>query len=154
MERLHAYLREHATGDLLPWRCQVAAAERFHLSLAAVEETILEMGLLPARYQRNRQAFTTAQQLQLFRSRVAVIGCGGQSGGTFHGLGKGVRRLASCDVKFKDKADDKSFYTDYRKVLERSGLAAQYSSGDEEDRARPLLLGGRIRGRRCGPGRS
>ena len=80
MECLSDYLRDHAEGDLLPWRCQVEAATRFSLSLARAEEAILELGLLPARYQRNRQAFTTGQQLQLFRSRVAVIGCGGLGG--------------------------------------------------------------------------
>jgi len=53
---------------------------------------------------------------------AALIGCGGQGGGTFRGLGPNVRRLASCDVRFKDKADDKTFYTDYRKVLERKDI--------------------------------
>ncbi len=52
----------------------------------------------------------------------ALIGCGGRGNGTFGGLGKGVRRLASCDVKFRDKADDKTFYTDYRRVLERKDI--------------------------------
>jgi len=37
----------------------------------------------------------------------ALIGCGGRGGGTFGCLGPGVRRLASCDVKYKDRADDK-----------------------------------------------
>ena len=52
----------------------------------------------------------------------ALIGCGGRGNGTFGCLGPGVRRLASCDVRFKDKADDKTFYTDYRKVLERKDI--------------------------------
>jgi myo-inositol 2-dehydrogenase/D-chiro-inositol 1-dehydrogenase len=52
----------------------------------------------------------------------ALIGCGGRGGGTFGCLGPGVRRLASCDVRFKDKADDKTIYTDYRKVLERKDI--------------------------------
>jgi predicted dehydrogenase len=52
----------------------------------------------------------------------ALIGCGGRGGGTFGCLGPGVRRLASCDVKFKDTADDKTIYTDYRKVLERKDI--------------------------------
>ncbi|HLO27044.1 MAG TPA: HesA/MoeB/ThiF family protein [Geobacteraceae bacterium] len=98
MERLHAYLHEHAEGDLLPWRCQVAAAEQFHLSLAAVEDVVLEMGLLPARYQRNRHAFTTAEQLQLFRSRVAVIGCGGLGGYVIEELARlGVGEIIAVD---------------------------------------------------------
>ncbi len=52
----------------------------------------------------------------------ALIGCGGRGGSTFEGLGRNVRRLASCDVRFKDKADDKPIYTDYRKVLERKDI--------------------------------
>ncbi|MGA2032085.1 MAG: Gfo/Idh/MocA family oxidoreductase, partial [Thermoguttaceae bacterium] len=52
----------------------------------------------------------------------ALIGCGGRGGATFDGLGKGVRMLAQCDVRFKDKANDKTVYTDFRKVLERKDI--------------------------------
>jgi predicted dehydrogenase len=51
-----------------------------------------------------------------------LIGCGGRGNGTFKGLGPGVRRLASCDVKYKDRADNKTFYTDYRYVLDRKDI--------------------------------
>jgi molybdopterin-synthase adenylyltransferase len=98
MECLTDYLRDHAEGDLLPWRCQVEAATRFRLSLARAEEAILELGLLPARYQRNRQAFTTGQQQQLFRSRVAVIGCGGLGGYIIEELARlGVGKIVAVD---------------------------------------------------------
>jgi predicted dehydrogenase len=52
----------------------------------------------------------------------ALIGCGGRGGGTFQGLGDGVRKLAMCDVKFKDKADNQMYYTDFRRVLERKDI--------------------------------
>ena len=52
----------------------------------------------------------------------ALIGCGGRGDGTFEGLGPGVRRLAECDVKFKDTADNKTIYTDFRRVLERKDI--------------------------------
>lgn len=52
----------------------------------------------------------------------ALIGCGGRGGSTFGGLGPGVKMLAQCDVKFKGKADDKTIYTDFRKVLERKDI--------------------------------
>jgi myo-inositol 2-dehydrogenase/D-chiro-inositol 1-dehydrogenase len=52
----------------------------------------------------------------------ALIGCGGRGGGTFGCLGPGVRRLASCDVKFKDRCDNKEYYTDYRRLLERKDI--------------------------------
>ena len=52
----------------------------------------------------------------------ALIGCGGRGRGTFGCLGKGVRMLAQCDVKFKDRADNKTIYTDFRRVLERDDI--------------------------------
>ncbi|MFW6171949.1 MAG: Gfo/Idh/MocA family protein, partial [Planctomycetota bacterium] len=52
----------------------------------------------------------------------ALIGCGGRGNGTFKGLGDNVRRLAMCDVKFKDRADGKMYYTDFRRVLERPDI--------------------------------
>ncbi|MBE0596616.1 MAG: hypothetical protein IH614_05040 [Desulfuromonadales bacterium] len=55
---LSAFLSAQARGDLLPWRSQVSAAERFGIHLGQVETAALELGLLPARYQRNRQTIT------------------------------------------------------------------------------------------------
>ena len=52
----------------------------------------------------------------------ALIGCGGRGKGTFGCLGPDVEMRAQCDVKFKDKADNKVFYTDFRRVLERDGI--------------------------------
>lgn len=52
----------------------------------------------------------------------ALIGCGGRGKGTFGCLGPNVRKLAECDVKFKDKADNKTVYTDFRRVLERDDI--------------------------------
>ena len=52
----------------------------------------------------------------------ALIGCGGRGRGTFGCLGKGVRLLAQCDVKFKNRADNKTYYTDFRRVLERKDI--------------------------------
>ncbi len=52
----------------------------------------------------------------------ALIGCGGRGKGTFKCLGPGVRMLAQCDVKFKNKADNKTIYTDFRRVLERDDI--------------------------------
>ena len=52
----------------------------------------------------------------------ALIGCGGRGPGTFGCLGPGVRRLASCDVKFKDRCDNKEYYVDFRLLLERQDI--------------------------------
>jgi molybdopterin/thiamine biosynthesis adenylyltransferase len=98
MDRLVEYLRMHAEDDLVTWSCQAAAAELFHLSLGRVEQVILEQGLLPARYQRNQQGISTAQQLELFRSRVAVVGCGGLGGYVIEELARlGVGEIIAVD---------------------------------------------------------
>src|SRR5262245_20657999 len=54
----------------------------------------------------------------------ALIGCGGRGPGTYSDMCKGldVKLLAQCDVKFLDKADNKTFYTDFRRVLERKDI--------------------------------
>ncbi|HUU12028.1 MAG TPA: Gfo/Idh/MocA family oxidoreductase [Phycisphaerae bacterium] len=52
----------------------------------------------------------------------ALIGCGGRGPGTFGGLGPNVKRLASCDVKFLGRADDKEVYSDFRRVLDRKDI--------------------------------
>jgi len=99
MQEVQSYIVSHADGDLLAWRHQVDAAERFGLSLAEVETAILEAGLLPARYQRNRRMLSTAQQMQLFRSRVGVIGCGGLGGYILEQLARlGVGHIVAIDA--------------------------------------------------------
>ena len=77
---LSSYLLSHARGDLVSWRVQHDAAQDYRLSISQVEEAILEQGLLPARYQRNRQTISTLNQLRLHRSTAVVIGCGGLGG--------------------------------------------------------------------------
>jgi predicted dehydrogenase len=52
----------------------------------------------------------------------ALIGCGGRGPGTFQGLGENVRMLARCDVRFVDQADNKTIYSDFRRVLERKDI--------------------------------
>lgn len=98
MKELQAFLQDQAAGDLLPWTAQLAAAQHFKAPLARVEETALAEGLLPARYQRNRRAISVEQQLTLFRSRVAVIGCGGLGGYVIEELARlGVGTITAID---------------------------------------------------------
>jgi len=98
MEELNQFLREQVEGDLFPWRSQVEASERFGVTLSRVEEAALVLGFLPARYQRNRQAISVGQQLTLFRSRVAVIGCGGLGGYVIEELARlGVGTIVAID---------------------------------------------------------
>ncbi|HUS91627.1 MAG TPA: Gfo/Idh/MocA family oxidoreductase [Phycisphaerae bacterium] len=57
---------------------------------------------------------------------AALIGCGGRGGGTFSDLSGrhklNIKQLALCDVKFLDKADNKKYYTDFRRVVERKDI--------------------------------
>lgn len=95
---LQQYLHENATGDLVPWKCQVECADRFSLTVADVEGLILDAGLLPARYQRNRNTFSIEQQCKLFHSCVAVIGCGGLGGHIIESLARlGVGKIVAVD---------------------------------------------------------
>ncbi|HEY5975871.1 MAG TPA: ThiF family adenylyltransferase, partial [Geobacteraceae bacterium] len=98
MTSVAAYLRDLAVDDLFPWSAQLAAADRFGVPVSVVEELALAVGLLPARYQRNRQTITASQQLTLFRSRVAVVGCGGLGGYVIEELGRlGVGTIVAID---------------------------------------------------------
>ena len=60
---------------------------------------------------------------------AALIGCGGRGPGTLAGMSKqffdlGIKvdLLARCDVRFLDKADNKTVYSDFRRVLERKDI--------------------------------
>ncbi len=98
MDGVEDYLRAHASGDLLPWSAQVEAGHQFGLPLCQIEEAALAIGLLPARYQRNRQGITVSQQHCLFLSRVAVIGCGGLGGYVIEELARlGVGTIIAID---------------------------------------------------------
>jgi molybdopterin/thiamine biosynthesis adenylyltransferase len=98
MENILTFIQERATDGLLPWAAQRDAAELFGRSCGAVEELALENGIFPARYQRNRSMISLAEQLQLFRSRVAVIGCGGLGGYIIEELARlGVGRIVAVD---------------------------------------------------------
>jgi len=53
---------------------------------------------------------------------AALIGCGGRGNGTFNSMGLPAKKLAICDVKFVGRADNKTVYTDFRRVLERKDI--------------------------------
>lgn len=98
MGQLKAYLKAHAVDGLVSLACQEDAARRFEVSFAKVEAAILEQGLCPARYQRNRQTVTCAGQLTLLGSTVAVIGCGGLGGYLIEELARlGVGTIVAID---------------------------------------------------------
>ncbi|AJE02734.1 HesA/MoeB/ThiF family protein [Geobacter pickeringii] len=95
---LHDFITAAATADLLPWAAQATAAARFGLTVGQVEEAALARGLMPARYQRNRQTITVEKQLRLFRSRAVIIGSGGLGGYLVEELARlGVGNLVVID---------------------------------------------------------
>ncbi|HEY3309968.1 MAG TPA: HesA/MoeB/ThiF family protein [Desulfuromonadaceae bacterium] len=92
------FIQQQLSDGLLSWSAQNAAAEKFGCSHAAVEEVALLNGIFPARYQRNRNMISIAEQLLLFRSRIAVIGCGGLGGYIIEELARlGVGRIVAID---------------------------------------------------------
>jgi len=98
MGTLPIFVRDHASDRLLSWHDQLEAARRYGVSPAQVEEVALERGITPARYQRNRKTLSAADQLTLFRSRVAVIGCGGLGGYVLEELARlGVGTIIAVD---------------------------------------------------------
>ncbi len=92
------FLRSRAVDGFIPWAAQRKAAAAFDLTEREVEETALNLNLLPLRYRRNQQTISTDQQLRLFSSRVAVIGCGGLGGYVLEILARlGIGTLKAVD---------------------------------------------------------
>lgn len=98
MASLQSFLVNHAEDSLVSWSNQSKAADQYGVTVAEVENVILETGLLPARYYRNQNIITNAQQLQLFRSTVTLIGAGGLGGYILEQLARlGVGQIVLID---------------------------------------------------------
>jgi molybdopterin/thiamine biosynthesis adenylyltransferase len=98
MESLSECLLARAENGLIHLSVQTWAVQNFGLTFSAVEEAILELYLLPARYRRNQRSLSCRQQLSLFRGKVAVIGCGGLGGYIIEELARlGVGHITVID---------------------------------------------------------
>lgn len=98
LRELTQFLLDQATDGLLPFAAQTEAARRYSRTIAEVEKISLTNGILPARYQRNREMISVKQQLTLFRSKVAVLGCGGLGGYIVEELARlGVGSIVAVD---------------------------------------------------------
>ncbi len=98
MEDVCSFLAARSRDGLLSREALGQAVEKFGLSWSRIERLALERNLLPARYQRNRNMLTLADQLRLAESRVAVIGCGGLGGYILEELARlGVGRIVAVD---------------------------------------------------------
>jgi molybdopterin/thiamine biosynthesis adenylyltransferase len=104
MDSLRNFLATRSESGLVSLAVQQEARSRFGLSLRETEEQILSLDLLPIRYARNRNTFTTAQQRVLLNSRVAVFGCGGLGGYIVEELARlGVGSLLVVDPDVFDE---------------------------------------------------
>ena len=98
MKLLHDFLRTHSADGFITFSNQEAAAMKFGLSFAQVEEAILSIELLPERYKRNRETISRLQQMRLFKSCVAVVGCGGLGGYIIEELARiGIGKIICID---------------------------------------------------------
>lgn len=96
--KLKAFMRENAEGDLLSWTAQLEMMQGFNLSCYEADAFIMQHGMWPARYQRNRTMITIPQQLKLHKARVAVVGCGGLGGYILEELARlGVGNILAID---------------------------------------------------------
>jgi molybdopterin-synthase adenylyltransferase len=98
MSSLKEFILSHAHEDTVTFQAQSDAAREFGISFGMVEEAILELELLPLRYLRNREAISVKEQLTLFRSSIAVVGCGGLGGYVIEELARlGIGRIVAID---------------------------------------------------------
>ena len=89
-------IREQTENGFIAGDAAQKIASRSSLTLAAVETLALQHSILPLRYKRN--GLRPAEQLRLFRSSVAIIGCGGLGGRNAEILGRaGIGRLILTD---------------------------------------------------------
>lgn len=89
-------LQKCSKGNVLSFIDQKRIAEENGCTLRGVEQIALEHLILPARYQQNSLSCT--EQLRLFQSRVAIIGCGGLGGRTAELLARvGIGHLILTD---------------------------------------------------------
>jgi len=98
MDELIKYLNENSANNLLSATCLKEAKSRFSLSHAEIEMCGLRASLLPSRYQRNQKLISVEEQLKLFSSRVAVVGCGGLGGHIIEELARfGIGQILAID---------------------------------------------------------
>lgn len=98
MAGLKEFILSRARGDTVSYQAQSEAVREFGMSFGMVEEAILELEMLPLRYQRNRQAISVREQRILFRSSIAVAGCGGLGGYVIEELARlGIGHILAID---------------------------------------------------------
>jgi molybdopterin/thiamine biosynthesis adenylyltransferase len=96
--KLIDYLTTRAEGGFISLKDELRACSDLNLSFKEVEEAVFKLGLMPARYKRNYKTFSVEDQYRLFKSAVAVVGCGGLGGYLIEGLARlGVGTIKAID---------------------------------------------------------
>jgi len=91
-----ALLKKQAKGTYIGLDELQKTAETFDCSLRDIETIALSYSILPARFQRN--GLSCSEQLKLFQTKVAIIGCGGLGGRTAELLARlGIGHLILTD---------------------------------------------------------
>lgn len=80
MPDLTEFLMMNSQELFLSLETHLEAVKMFDLTFREVEKAALELKILPLRYKRNHSTITVQEQLLLFNSKIAVIGCGGMGG--------------------------------------------------------------------------
>lgn len=120
-------LREKSQDGLLASQCIEETRLRFGLSHADIERLSLEASLLPSRYQRNRTTITVEQQLKLFSSKVAVVGCGGLGGYIIEELARlGIGEIIAIDPDiFEDHNLNRQLFSTLSMIGQSKAVAAE-----------------------------
>jgi len=76
LKNIKKHIISHSQLGVLSCAEETHIVEEFHVSYKYVESSALELNILPARYQKNRNILSTRDQLLLLKSHIVVIGCG------------------------------------------------------------------------------
>jgi molybdopterin/thiamine biosynthesis adenylyltransferase len=114
VQNLKGFLLARAENGIISFSVQAEAVREFRVPFPIVEETILKLDLLPARYLRNQGTLSRADQFSLFKSRVAVIGCGGLGGYIIEALARiGIGHITAIDPDvFDDHNLNRQLYSE------------------------------------------
>ncbi|NOR23875.1 MAG: HesA/MoeB/ThiF family protein [Desulforhopalus sp.] len=111
LDLLHSFAQQRTRPDkslymAILLRDTQEIAEKTGLPPGAIECAALEAGIVPERYCRNQKSLSTADQLRLLRSHVAIIGLGGLGGTVTEILSRiGIGRMTLVDGDCFDESN-------------------------------------------------
>lgn len=92
------YLLSNSDGKNISLVTEKACADIFKIPLTKVRHLVFKIGLMPICYKRNMNSISVDEQYRLFKSKVAVVGCGGLGGYIISQLARlGVGTIKAID---------------------------------------------------------